>query len=978
MKKFIFLLSLLFMASMSNVNAQLFVHQDQATLLKVEPAAEHIVPKADYVIKYIAANPAGALGNDYTGTRYISGCIDFTAAQMYNYIGGTLYQISVAIPASTSVVGMTQYKIWIKKALDGPVVYEQIVTPTLTATGHYEDYTLTTPYPITAGPLVIGFTSTHVNSGTTTVSMRPLYCSTTGDTYKPGGFNYILGTTATQHEVGATWNKYTTAGNLAIEGYLTGVSTLPSNDLTASTIAAEALKWVGTQSTFAVTVYNTGTASQNSYSVQLIDAANNVLATQAVTTALAAGTSTTINVNYTPTAAGIVAVRGKVVLSGDQVAGNDLTEPLSCKIYPMQPMAYCTTIAQGFLTAATPPATLNVAIGYPTANIGPFVGKKVSGIDVYIDAPPSLISNATVWVRSALTGTNITTQTFTPVQGWNYVTLTTPFNITNADTYIGASYDVNASGAYPMATSANTQNAANGGHYLIGATGTWTTLASNYPIATYPNAANWAIVGVVEQGTPASCNPPTALNVAYTADCKANLTWTAPGKGKAVQNFTYTGAAQPVTLQPGTYEIEVWGADGGPARAGVAGKGGYSKGTITVTSPTTYYVYVGGKGNTAPGTAAGGWNGGGPATGSYSSGYDGGTGGGGTDIRTTQNTTYDDRIIVGGGGGGANGYGVSYIGNGGNGGGLTGADGTTTRTPNPENYTGKGGTQTAGGAASNLTYCTAGSKGVGGDFHQTLGGSAGGGGWYGGGGGYWGGAGGAGSGYIGGVTGGVTIRFDEPNFVSCPDASGNGYARITDGGTTPGGFAYNVYRDGNPTPIASNVTTTSYTDATLNASVGHTWDVKTVCDAGVESSAVSKTMPACDVPGDCNPPTNLNVAYATNCGSAQLTWTAPGKGKGDTFLTDDEIVAKQSEQKLTRRALSGETGPRLHPASKANNGKLASPPERSERLNKIEFTDPKGATTTAYMVDVYWYGYYGPYADPMKAPLNNPANSSYC
>src|SRR5690606_267714 len=86
------------------------------------------------------------------------------------------------------------------------------------------------------------------------------------------------------------------------------------------------------------------------------------------------------------------------------------------------------------------------------------------------------------------------------------------------------------------------------------------------------------------------------------------------------QTFSYTGSVQTVTLAAGSYEIEAWGADGGggfqTSLINNWGKGGYSKGILTVTVPTTYYIYVGGKGSNASGTGAGavylgGWNGGG-------------------------------------------------------------------------------------------------------------------------------------------------------------------------------------------------------------------------------------------------------------------------------------------------------------------------------------------------------------------------------
>ena len=84
-----------------------------------------------------------------------------------------------------------------------------------------------------------------------------------------------------------------------------------------------------------------------------------------------------------------------------------------------------------------------------------------------------------------------------------------------------------------------------------------------------------------------------------------------------VQNFAYTGGQQtfnvPVT---GTYKLEVWGAQGG-TNTKTGGKGGYSVGTISLTSNTNIYVYVGGQ----PSSYTGGYNGGG------SGGSGGGRGG---------------------------------------------------------------------------------------------------------------------------------------------------------------------------------------------------------------------------------------------------------------------------------------------------------------------------------------------------------------
>lgn len=105
----------------------------------------------------------------------------------------------------------------------------------------------------------------------------------------------------------------------------------------------------------------------------------------------------------------------------------------------------------------------------------------------------------------------------------------------------------------------------------------------------------------------------------------------------SVMNFDYTGSVQTVTLAPGTYKLECWGAQGGNGSSNgnsninaVGGLGGYSVGTITLSKTQKVYIYSGGKGQTKSNTGSystvnGGFNGGGS---NYTCGS-GGSGGGG-------------------------------------------------------------------------------------------------------------------------------------------------------------------------------------------------------------------------------------------------------------------------------------------------------------------------------------------------------------
>jgi hypothetical protein len=223
--------------------------------------------------------------------------------------------------------------------------------------------------------------------------------------------------------------------------------------------------------------------------------------------------------------------------------------------------------------------------------------------------------------------------------------------------------------------------------------------------------------------------------------------------------LNYTGSIQTLTLQAGIYGIKMWGADGGNSNNSRAGIGGYSQGTLTLASSTTLYIVVGGSPiyTGSSGLQPGGYNGGG-------SGYANATGragGGATHIATLTGvlsalaSSTSAVIIVAGGGGGDQNAGLI-----GHGGGLSGGG----------SYPG---TQTgSSGSAAGLF----GSFGQGGNITASYGGG-GGGGWYGGGGNQ-NNAGSGGSGYIGGVTNGVTTMSGTTSFVTKPIAAMDGLVII--------------------------------------------------------------------------------------------------------------------------------------------------------------------------------------------------------
>ena len=168
-------------------------------------------------------------------------------------------------------------------------------------------------------------------------------------------------------------------------------------------------------------------------------------------------------------------------------------------------------------------------------------------------------------------------------------------------------------------------------------------------------------------------------------------------KSLQTTTFSYTNQIQSITLKPGLYELEAYGAQGGTYKGTyTAGKGGYSYGQLLLKKTRTLYVVVGGKGENGVqyGTrdAIGGYNGGG--YGYMHSDCDGSAAGGGatsisfvSGLLSSLSSKRDDILLVAGGGGG-----VGRSGSGGAGGGanLAGVAGVGTYN------LGKGGTLTSG------------------------------------------------------------------------------------------------------------------------------------------------------------------------------------------------------------------------------------------------------------------------------------------
>ena len=145
------------------------------------------------------------------------------------------------------------------------------------------------------------------------------------------------------------------------------------------------------------------------------------------------------------------------------------------------------------------------------------------------------------------------------------------------------------------------------------------------------------------------------------------------------------------TFIPGQYMLEVWGAQGGSFDGHPGGKGGYSRGFLTLKSTAKVYLFIGAEGTVTPGPSMHtnfSFNGGG--IGGAGSINPASSGGGGTDVRIGSESIFNRVIVAGGGGGSSKGHDTCIGGVGG------GENGTFGELCSSSAFAGKPGTQTSG------------------------------------------------------------------------------------------------------------------------------------------------------------------------------------------------------------------------------------------------------------------------------------------
>ena len=209
-----------------------------------------------------------------------------------------------------------------------------------------------------AGPVGFNFQVSLYETG----KVSFIYGASGGTATSPSA---SIGINMTPGGAGWFYSVTPTSGTASITTELNTISAFPAqgtvyefnpvvaqpNDLAASAISVNTIPSVGLATIYTITVRNRGTNPQSTYQVKLIDSNNNELASVAGT-AIQPNQILTFQISWTPTVAGPMVIRGKVVLAGDQNPNNDLTPTLSITVQPAGVQAV--TIADGTETFRVP------------------------------------------------------------------------------------------------------------------------------------------------------------------------------------------------------------------------------------------------------------------------------------------------------------------------------------------------------------------------------------------------------------------------------------------------------------------------------------------------------------------------------------------------------------------------------------------------------------------------------------------------
>lgn len=174
------------------------------------------------------------------------------------------------------------------------------------------------------------------------------------------------------------------------------------NDLAGASLTGNTAPTVNAATPYTITVANNGTAAQSAYTVKLMSGTT-VLGT-AAGVAVAPGATATVVINWTPTAVGVVTLTGKVELTGDTNAANDVTPALAVNVQGTGTVAV--TVGDGTTTTNTLPidfyykSSLTETMYYPDEITS---GGLITAIQYYYSFPEESLTNQALKVYMGTT-----------------------------------------------------------------------------------------------------------------------------------------------------------------------------------------------------------------------------------------------------------------------------------------------------------------------------------------------------------------------------------------------------------------------------------------------------------------------------------------------------------------------------------------------------------------------------------------------
>lgn len=190
----------------------------------------------------------------------------------------------------------------------------------------------------------------------------------------------------TVEETGAYNFGYQMRNAVPAQFYKFAIEETCPTDIAAGEFHGNTLATEGQESVYDFNVTNKGFYDIQKFTVELLDAEDNVLTSQSYDTPIASQASTTVQIAWTPAKAGNYAVRASVIVDGDGDASNNTSEPFSVSVLGNGTMLDITDGKSGTGYAPFYGTYLHSAVQtiYPAEMLGNIKGYNITAMKYYI------------------------------------------------------------------------------------------------------------------------------------------------------------------------------------------------------------------------------------------------------------------------------------------------------------------------------------------------------------------------------------------------------------------------------------------------------------------------------------------------------------------------------------------------------------------------------------------------------------------